>query len=82
MDKLFCKLMLLSSDQSSNIENLVYNNDFSDILRQVFYYIKNITYEFQFNGYIWTYTLWDFITLDIVVAIGCYIITKTFYWKV
>lgn len=82
MNNLVSKFILLSSEQNGGIENLVFNNDFSDILRQMFYYIKNITFVWQFNGIIWTYTLWDFITLDIVVAVGCYIITKTFYWKV
>lgn len=78
MDNLLFKIMYLSEHEhgGGGISRTGYNNDLSDVLKQIFVELQTFTFQFPFNGYVFSFTLWDLIKLDLVLSIGIYIISK------
>lgn len=78
MNNIFFKIMFFSEHEhgGGGISRAGYTNDFSDVLKQIFVELQTLTFQFPFNGYVFSFTLWDLIKLDLVLSIGIYIISK------
>ena len=78
MDNIFYKIIYFSEHEhgGGGISRSGYTTDFADVLKQIFVELQTITFEFPFNGNVFSFTLWDLIKLELVLSIGIYIISK------
>lgn len=67
-------LMFLSSDHGGGgIGRPERTQDFADILKMVFEYLRMYEFQIPFNGRIWTFSLWDIILTILVIEFAFWV---------